>query len=85
MAKEKFHIVDVKIPTESALYALERTDDFLRGDYNAGVAVCDPVADLFASLFETLVRDVRENDAIDEADRSAFEQNLKKALAEYFS
>ena len=85
MAKEKIHIAVGNVPVDSVLYALERTTDFLRGDYNSGVAFCDPVEECFAAVFETLVRDVLENDEIAESDRSAFARNLKNALAQYFN
>lgn len=83
MAKEKIRLENGKVPTDSVLYALERTNDFLRADYNSGVAFCDPVEDCFAPLLETLVRDILENDQIEESDRSAFASNLKAALKEY--
>ena len=84
MAKKKDCLDERFVPLDSVLYALERTTDYLRADYASGVASCDPVEDCFASVYETLVRDVLENDEIDEKSRSAFAQRLAKTLAEYF-
>ena len=85
MQKDKKRLTDGTAPTESVLYALERATDFLRGDYNSGVVSCDPVRDCFAPVYGTLVRDVLDDDGIDEEFKATFKQNLAKALAEYFS
>ncbi len=83
---EKHIMLDERsVPLDSVLYALEQTTDYLRADYASGVIWCDPVGECFASVFETLVRDILENDAIPEDSRKTFSERLKSALAQHFS
>lgn len=83
---EKHVMLDERsVPLDSVLYALEQTTDYLRADYASGVIWCDPIDDCFAPIFETLVRDILENDANSEESRKTFSERLKSALVQHFS